>query len=55
MNIHAVEVERAAGRPLMSGFHALFSVGGFAGSTLVTSLLSLRLGTLASTLICSGS
>jgi len=28
MNIHAVEVERAAGRPLMSGFHALFSVGG---------------------------
>ena len=53
MNIHAVEVERAAGRPLMSGFHALFSVGGFAGSTLVTSLLSLRLGTLASTLICS--
>jgi Major Facilitator Superfamily len=53
MNIHAVEVERAAGRPLMSGFHALFSVGGFAGSTLVTSLLSLRLGMLASTLICS--
>lgn len=53
MNIHAVEVERAAGRPLMSGFHALFSVGGFAGSTLVTSLLSLRLGALASTLICS--
>ena len=32
MNIHAVEVERAAGRPLMSGFHALFSIGGFAGS-----------------------
>jgi predicted MFS family arabinose efflux permease len=53
MNIHAVEVELAAGRPLMSGFHALFSVGGFAGSTLVTSLLSLRLGALASTLICS--
>jgi hypothetical protein len=53
MNIHAVEVERAAERPLMSGFHALFSVGGFAGSTLITSLLSLRLGTLASTLVCS--
>jgi predicted MFS family arabinose efflux permease len=50
MNIHAVEVERAAECPLMSGFHALFSVGDFAGSTLVTSLLSLRLGTLASTL-----
>src|SRR5690606_13569190 len=32
MNIHAVEVERAAARPLMSGFHALFSIGGFAGA-----------------------
>lgn len=53
MNIHAVEVERAAGRPLMSGFHALFSIGGFAGSALMTSLLSLQLGALTSTLICS--
>ena len=53
MNIHAVEVERAAGRPLMSGFHALFSVGGFAGSTLITALLSWRLDPLASTLACS--
>ena len=26
MNIHAVEVERAAGRPLMSGFHALLAL-----------------------------
>ena len=33
MNIHGVEVERAARQPLMSGFHALFSVGGFAGAT----------------------
>jgi len=31
MNVHAVEVERAAERPLMSGFHALFSIGGFLG------------------------
>lgn len=53
MNIHAVEVERAAGRPLMSGFHALFSIGGFAGSAMMTGLLSLHLGALASTLICS--
>lgn len=53
MNIHAVEVERAAGRPLMSGFHALFSIGGFAGSALMTLLLSLHLGALACTLICS--
>ncbi len=53
MNIHAVEVERAAGRPLMSGFHALFSVGGFAGSILITALLSCRLDPLTSTLACS--
>ena len=53
MNIHAVEVERAATRPLMSGFHALFSIGGFAGSSLMTLLLSIHLGPLASTLIAS--
>jgi hypothetical protein len=53
MNIHAVEVERAAGKPLMSGFHALFSVGGFAGSTLMTFLLSMHVGTLESTLLCA--
>jgi predicted MFS family arabinose efflux permease len=55
MNIHAVEVECAAGRPLMSGFHALFSIGGFAGSALMTALLSLQLGTFTSSLICSAS
>jgi predicted MFS family arabinose efflux permease len=53
MNVHAVEVERAASRPLMSGFHALFSIGGFAGSTFMTFLLSLHVGTLTSTLISS--
>ncbi len=53
MNIHAVEVERAAREPLMSGFHALFSIGGFAGSAVMTALLSFRLGPLACTLICS--
>ncbi|MFC0401692.1 MFS transporter [Paraburkholderia rhizosphaerae] len=53
MNIHAVEVERAEARPLMSGFHALFSVGGFVGSTLMTFLLSVHVDTLASTLLCA--
>lgn len=49
MNVHAVEVERDADRPLMSGFHALFSVGGFAGSSLMTLLLSAGVDALAGT------
>ncbi|MBB3347880.1 MFS transporter [Sphingomonas sp. BK069] len=53
MNIHAVEVERAAGRPLMSGFHALFSIGGFAGAALMTLLLSRSVAPLAATLACA--
>ena len=53
MNIHAVEVEKGAGRPLMSGFHALFSIGGFIGSLLVTLLLSVHAGPLVATLLSS--
>lgn len=41
VNVHATEVERDAPRPLMSGFHAMFSLGGFAGAGGVTLLLSL--------------
>lgn len=40
MNAHAVEVETAAGEPLMSGFHALFSIGGVAGAGGMTLLLT---------------
>lgn len=53
MNLHAVEVERAAGRPVMSGFHAHFSIGGFAGSAFMTFLLSAQMAVVPSTLICS--
>jgi predicted MFS family arabinose efflux permease len=53
MNVHAVEVERAATRPLMSGFHALFSIGGLAGSALMTFLLSMHIVPLMSTLSCA--
>ena len=53
MNIHAVEVERAARRPLMSGFHGLYSLGGFAGATVMTVLLTLRLGAMPATLLCA--
>lgn len=53
MNIHAVEVERASDQPLMSGFHALFSVGGFLGSALMTFLLSANVGAFTGTLVCT--
>ena len=33
MNAHAVAVERAYQRPIMSSFHAAFSLGGLAGAT----------------------
>jgi len=52
MNVHAVEVERAAGRPMMSGFHALFSIGGFAGSGAMTALLAAGVPDLPGTLLC---
>jgi MFS family permease len=53
MNIHAVEVEKAARTPLMSGFHALFSIGGFAGALVMTLLLMLETPTLIATLLCA--
>src|SRR4030095_15372389 len=34
MNAQAAEVERCVGRPIMSSFHALFSLGGVAGGLL---------------------
>jgi predicted MFS family arabinose efflux permease len=32
MNAQAISVQRAAGRPIMSGFHGLFSIGGLVGA-----------------------
>lgn len=52
VNVHAIEVERDSPVPLMSGFHAFFSIGGFAGAMLMTLALSLRLTPLAATIIC---
>lgn len=53
MNLQAVEVEKAAARPMMSGFHALFSVGGFSGAAFMTFLLSMQVVVLTGTLICA--
>jgi MFS family permease len=44
MNAQAVSVERLAGRPLMSGFHAAWSIGAFAGAALGTVAVALGAG-----------
>jgi predicted MFS family arabinose efflux permease len=53
VNIQAVEVERDAGQPLMSGFHAQYSLGGVAGALFVTALLSAGLSPVACVAIAS--
>lgn len=49
MNYQAVEVEKAAGRPMMSGFHAFFSLGGILGAGTVSLLISVSLTPLLAT------
>ncbi|GAT71211.1 MFS transporter [Planomonospora sphaerica] len=52
MNAHGVEVERAYGRPIMSSFHGMFSIGGLLGAGVggLFALLGLGAGaTLAAT------
>ncbi|GJE40367.1 MFS transporter [Methylobacterium persicinum] len=46
MNLQAVAVERAAGRPMMSGFHGLYSLGSLVGALAAGGLLSVGFGTL---------
>jgi predicted MFS family arabinose efflux permease len=49
MNAHAVDVETLHRRPMMSGFHGLFSAGGLAGSAGMSALL----GTGAPPVVCA--
>jgi predicted MFS family arabinose efflux permease len=53
MNVHAVEVERREQKPLMSKFHAQFSIGALAGAALITLLLSIGVGLIIAALIGS--
>lgn len=53
MNVHAVEVEQAAGEPLMSGFHGMYSLGGLIGAAGGTLLLSSGLRPIASASIAA--
>ncbi|MGK9175344.1 MFS transporter [Yokenella regensburgei] len=50
MNVQAILVEKQSDRPLMSGFHGMYSVGGIAGAGAMTALLSSGLTILAATL-----
>ena len=51
MNYQAVQVEHAAGKPMMSGFHGFFSLGGILGAGTVSLLLSQSFSPLAATLV----
>jgi predicted MFS family arabinose efflux permease len=54
MNAQAVRVERAAARPMMSGFHGLFSLGGLIGAALVSLFLYLGAGATLAALPIAG-
>ncbi|QNE50935.1 MULTISPECIES: MFS transporter [Enterobacteriaceae] len=51
MNVQAILVEQKANKPLMSGFHGMFSVGGIAGAGIMTGMLSGGLSVLQAALI----
>ncbi len=51
MNYQAVQVEQAADKPMMSGFHGFFSLGGILGAGTVSLLLSQSLTPLTATLV----
>jgi fucose permease len=51
MNVQAVIVERESGGSLMSGFHGLFSVGGFIGAGLMALMLWAGMTPTASTVV----
>lgn len=53
MNMQAVTVEKDAGKAMMSGFHAYFSIGGFAGAACMTALLAMGIDHVFSAIACA--
>ena len=51
MNVHAGLVERLSGRPMMSGFHGLYSAGGMVGAVSVSGLISAGLSPTGATVV----
>lgn len=54
INTEATEIERLAARPLMSGFHGMFSLGGMAGASLGSAAPALGLSSQAHLLVATG-
>jgi predicted MFS family arabinose efflux permease len=55
INMQAIVVEREGARPMMSGFHALFSLGGAAGAGVVSGLVAAGATTLTATALVAAS
>lgn len=51
MNVHGAEVEGREKRPLMSNFHAHFSIGGFFGAAVMTLVLSQEVSIVAAAIL----
>lgn len=51
INLHGVQVEKALGRPLMSGFHGFYSLGGIIGAGAATLSLSAGASSFGATLV----
>lgn len=51
MNIQAILVEKQAEKPVMSGFHGMYSVGGIAGAGFMTLLLAMSFSVLTGCLL----
>ena len=54
MNTQGVEVQRAYGRPILSGLHGVWSLGGFAGAAAAVALAGAGVGPLAHFTIVAG-
>ncbi|MGG1928578.1 hypothetical protein [Enterobacter soli] len=53
-NIHGTEVQNAAGTPLMSGFHGLYSIGGLCGASGMTLAIAAGLSVTMAACVASG-
>lgn len=51
MNIQAILVEKQAAKPVMSGFHGMYSVGGIAGAGFMTLILAMGFSVLTGCLL----